>query len=105
MAKALFFRKCATKKDLIWYSNVLHTFGQELEYRIVETIILNRSDYNKFTNNFLMYSDFIEKSKDKFFMDETDTVYCLLVKSNDNSGILVYPAGYSYARYVAIFEK
>ena len=42
------------------------------------------------------------KIKDKLFMDESDCVHCLLVKCSSHNSILVYPSGYSYARYVAL---
>ena len=36
-------------------------------------------------------------------MDNNDVVSCLLITSNKKDGILVYPSGYSYARYVAFW--
>lgn len=101
--KALFFRKCKTKTDLQWHYDMLPSFGQELEYKIVKTKILNNNDYHKFANGFLMYFDFIDKIKDELYMDENDCVHCLLVKSENDPGILVYPSGYSYARYTALY--
>ena len=34
-------------------------------------------------------------------MDKNDVVTCILIKNN-NAQILIYSAGYDYARYIAI---
>lgn len=102
MSKAIFFRKSTSLADLKWRTEVIPDLGQSLEYKIVETKILDICDYETFANGFLMYFDFIEEIKDKLFIDENDCVHCLLVKSKNEPGVLVYPSGYPYARYVAI---
>lgn len=103
MNKALFFRKCISKKDLEKHYTFLSEFGQELEYKIVKTIILNEFDYKVFINNFLLDYDYIDKEKNKTYMDNYDCIHCLLIKNKDENGILVYPSGYSYARYTAFY--
>lgn len=102
MNEAIFFRKSTSFNDLKWRTEVIPDLGQKLNYEIVETIILDKKKYNDFLNGFMWYFDFIDKLKDKLFIDENDCVHCLLVKSKNDPGILVYPSGYSYARYVAI---
>lgn len=104
MNNALFFRKCSSSKMLKWNYDNIPEFGQILEYKIVAIKSLNSSDYNYFSNNFLKKFDFIDNLKNKLIMDESDCVHCILVKSNSSNGILVYPAGYSYARYVAFYK-
>lgn len=105
MTSALFFRKCTNKKMLEWNYDNVPDFGQLLNYKIVETKKLNLAEYKNFINNFLNDYDFIDIIKDRLFMDENDCVHCLLVNSDSDSGILVYPSGYSYARYVALYKK
>ena len=104
MASALFFRKCTNSRILKWNYDVIPGLGQILNYEIVETITLTKSDYNYFINNFLNYFEFIDEIKDKLFMDEYDCVHCVLIKSDSDDGILVYPSGYPYARYVAFYK-
>ena len=100
--KAIFFRKCSNYKMLKWNSDNIPDLGQQLNYKVVETVELNSADYKNFINNFLKDYNFIDMIKDKLFMDESDCVHCLLVKCNSHNSILVYPSGYSYARYVAL---
>lgn len=104
MGKALFFRKCKSKQDLKWHYNYLYDFGQELEYKIIKTITLSEHKYNEFIKNFFKSYDFINKYSNISYMDNNDCVYCLLIQSKNKSGILVYPSGYSYARYTALYK-
>lgn len=105
MAFSIFFRKCPDIKSLKNNINKLPSFGQRLEYIIVCEKKLSSSDYKKFTNNFLSDFDFITNERNNLFMDELDCVHCMLVTTDNRSGILVYPSGYSYARYVALWEN
>lgn len=105
MSKALFFRKCTSEADLHRHYNILSAFGQELEYKIVKTIILSKDEYRYFSGNFLLKNDYIDKLKDQLYMDKNDCLHCLLIKAKNNNGILVYPSGYSYARYTAFYNN
>lgn len=101
---ALFFRKCESFEKLKYAYEKIPDFGQVLEYKIIKIIDLKSSDYDLFISNFLVEYSFISSLKNQMHMDEDDCVHCILIRSKKDSGILVYSAGYSYARYVAIFK-
>lgn len=104
MREALFFRKCYNLNELKHLSGNLSSYGQILKYNVISTIQLNNFEYNNFINNFLFDNDHIKHNKDNLTMDDFDCVNCILFTNNMIEGILVYPAGYNYARYVAIWK-
>lgn len=105
MNKALFYRKCSSLKEYKNLSSKYSDLGQQLYFKIVKIVLIPEDEYNYFTNNFLKDFDFIATNKDIAFMDQNDIVNCLLITSNKKNGILVYPSGYSYARYVAYWNN
>lgn len=105
MVFSTFFRKCPDIKSLKNNLVKFPSFGQRLEYVIVCKKVLNATDYKEFTNNFLCDFDFIATETDKLFMDNSDCVHCMLVTNDNRSGVLVYPSGFSYARYVALWKN
>ena len=104
MKKALFFRNCNNINTYKENSKKLQMYGNYLQYKISKTINLDNSIFNEFISNFKKEYEFIEKNKSKMHMDESDIVYCLLILNN-NKKVLIYSAGYNYARYVAIPEE
>jgi hypothetical protein len=105
MNTALFFRKCSNIDELKYNIEHLENFGQTLEYEIIKTFRLNKNDYDIFVSNFLKDSIIIKKVKDKLFIDNNDKIHCVFITYDNNNGVLVYPAGYDYARYVAFLQK
>lgn len=101
MNKAYFYRKSENIKD---YDNVVLNYKEYtdcLSFIIAKKILLNNEQYISFINNFLKEQKFIKDNIHLMTMDEHDTVSCLLVYcDNFDFGILVYSAGYKYARYV-----
>ena len=103
MNKALFYRKCSSLKEYKILSSKYSDLGQKLYFKILKTILLSEKEYCNFINNFLKDYSFISDNKELATMDNNDVVSCLLITSNKKDGILVYPSGYSYARYVAFW--
>lgn len=102
MDTALFFRKCNNSDQLKFLTEQLQDFGNEFTYEIVKTIVLDPMDFIEFKNDFLIDRDYISNITKELYMDEFDNVHCLLItNSKGNEKYLVYPSGYSYARYVA----
>lgn len=102
MEKAYFYRKAENIKE---YDNVILKYKEYTDYlnfKIVKKILLNEEQYWSFINNFMKEQKFIKDNINLMTMDNDDVVSCLLVFSkNYNFGILIYSAGYSYARYIA----
>ncbi len=102
MERAYFYRKAKNIKE---YDNVILKYKEYtdfLSFKISKKILLNKKQYKNFTNNFMEEQDFIKQNIDLMTMDDNDVVSCLLMHSeNYNFGILVYSAGYGYARYIA----
>lgn len=105
MSKALFFRKCPNAEDYQYRAINFPSFGQELNYIIYKTITLSKEKYDSVINGFLYDNKDVMKYTDNLTMDDSDTVNCLLFTYDNKSGYLVYPAGYSYCRYVAYWEE
>ena len=103
MNKALFYRKCSSLEEYKTLSSKYSDLGQKLYFKIVKTILLSEKEYYYFINNFLKDFSFIADNKNIAIMNHNDVVSCLLITSNKKDGILVYPSGYSYARYVAFW--
>lgn len=103
MNKALFYRKCSSLGEYKTLSSKYSDLGQKLYFKIVKTILLPEKEYYYFINNFLKDFSFIADNKNIATMNHNDVVSCLLITSNKKDGILVYPSGYSYARYVAFW--
>ena len=76
-----------------------------MEYKVVHIIKANKNSYEKFVSKFLDDDIIIKKITDKLFIDETGCVHVALITQDYNSGFLIYPSGYSYARYVAFWSK
>ncbi len=102
--KALFYRKCSSNNEYKKLRNKYTNFGQWLEYSIAKKIVLNNEQYKKFVSDFSAEQLLIIDNLSLMHMDKDDKVFCLLV-TNGSSGYLIYSAGYSYARYVAMYEK
>jgi len=102
MEKAYFYRKAESIKE---YDNIILKYREYTDYlsfKITKKILLNEEQYQNFINNFLKEQKFIKDNINLMTMDSNDVVSCLLICcENYNYGILVYSAGYSYARYVA----
>lgn len=102
MEKAYFYRKAENIKE---YDNVILKYKEYTDYlsfKIAKEILLNEEQYKNFINNFIKEQKFIKDNINLMTMDNNDVVSCLLVCSkNYNFGILIYSAGYGYARYVA----
>ena len=62
---------------------------------------LTFDEYKKFTSDFLCDDLSIKIITKDLFIDNNDKVHCALFTWKDEEGILVYPSGYNYARYVA----
>ena len=101
MKKALFFRNCNNIYNFNKNKNKLTSYGTYLNYKIVKTIILKDDLFNEFISNFYKSFSFISENKKLMHMDKNDVVTCILIKNN-NAQILIYSAGYDYARYIAI---
>lgn len=102
MNKAYFYRKAESIKD---YDSIILNYKEYtdcLSFIIAKKILLNDEQYNSFINNFMIEQTFIKDNIHLMRMDEYDVVSCLFVYcDNFDFGILVYSAGYKYARYVA----
>lgn len=105
MTSALFFRKCHNSEELKFLTNQLSDFGQTLNFVIEKVVKLDIDSFFKFRNNFLQDQDYISNIKDLLFMDENDCVHCALITDTIQSECyLIYPSGYDYARYIAIWN-
>ena len=104
MESALFFRKCPNQDEYFKLANTYPDLGAKLNFEIELTVILSKNDYNEFVNNFLSDNDVIIKNREALFMDESDLVHCAYFTIDGNYGFLVYPSGFSYARYVAFYK-
>ena len=105
MRKALFLRKCSNEEE---YFNTItdnNFLGNELEFEIVVTIVLNSDEYDYFKNNFLVDDKNIKKVTNDLYIDKNGIVHCAYVTDGSYSGYLVYPSGYNYARYVAFHHE
>lgn len=103
MKKGLFFRKCVNANNYFDLCKNYPSYGSELEYKVVKVIQTN--NYEKFISNFLKDDIIIKNVTHELFMDENDCVHVALITKDYNSGFLIYPAGYNYARYVAFWSK
>ena len=104
MESALFFRKCPNKNDYFKLANNYPDLGSKLNFKIEITVVLSEYEYEEFTNNFLKDNDVLINNKDSLFMDEFDLVHCAYFTIDGVNGFLVYPSGFSYARYVAFYQ-
>ncbi|MBQ9072164.1 MAG: hypothetical protein IJY25_03295 [Bacilli bacterium] len=105
MKTALFFKKCLNKSDYFNRYNNLKSYGQILEYKIVQTIVMTPKEYNDLTSNFLIKNKYIIKYLNQLIMDSNDCVFCLFFTTNNRDGFLVYPSGYNYCRYIAYINN
>jgi hypothetical protein len=106
MKKGMFYRKCLNIAEYDKLLKIYKEYFCALEYQIIKTIKLSVEDFIVFTNDFLKPQNFIFKNINKMKMDQNDSVSCLFITCDSfNYGILVYSAGYNYARYVAKLYK
>lgn len=104
MDTALFYRKCSNSKEYFKLANNYPYLGSKLHFIIEYTIILKQEEYDKFLNEFLHDNARIKKITNNLYMDDSDTIHCAFFTSDGNSGFLIYPSGYNYARYVAFYD-
>ena len=105
METALFFRKCPNQNEYFKLANNYPDLGSNLNFKIEITVILSKSEYENFANNFLVDNDVIIKNNESLFMDDFDLVHCAYFTIDGSFGFLVYPSGFSYARYVAYYQS
>lgn len=102
MNRALFYRNAENLKE---YNNAIKKYKKytdNLNYSIAKKILLKKEQYIFFINNFKIEQKFIIDNINLMHMDENDNISCLLVYCKYyNNGILIYSAGYNYARYIA----
>lgn len=105
MGKAYFYRKAKSIKDYDYVIINYKEYTDHLSFIITKKILLDDEQYNSFLSNFMIEQTFIKDNLHLMKMDEHDTVSCLLVYcDNFDFGILVYSAGYKYARYVGKYK-
>ncbi len=105
METALFFRKCPNQDEYFKLANNYPDLGSNLNFKIEVTVVLSKNDYDEFTSHFLADNDVIIKNNENLFMDDMDLVHCAYFTIDGSFGFLVYPSGFSYARYVAYYQS
>ena len=105
MNTALFFRKCENEKEYLYLASNCYYMGEEEEFEIVTTIILNPDEYKFFINNFLVDNKYIEKITEQLYHDDTGKLHCAYVTDGSCNGYLVYPSGFNYARYISYYPN
>jgi len=76
--------------------------GYTLKKKDTDNETWTENKYNSFINDFMAEQTFIKDNIQLMSMNDHDVVSCLLVYCNNcYFGILVYSAGYKYARYIA----
>ena len=106
MKKEMFYRKCSNIEE---YDNLLTKYPEYfdlLEYNIIKRVRLSRNEFINFINDFSKPQTFLKENLNLMTMDSNDKISCISVWCDVfNYSILVYSAGYNYARYIAKTAK
>lgn len=101
MNTAYFYRNAKNTQE---YEKVLSNhieYMQCLNFIIVKKILITNKQFELFAENLKADYNFISDNINLMKMDNNDIVHCIMIRSRKhNFALLVYSAGYNYARYV-----
>ena len=102
MSLALFCRDVENIEELKSLTDI--NKGVLAEYKIIGKVRLSTIEYEIFckglTKGYGFLSQYVEFSK-----VSNDTWNCVLVKGDDEQGVLIMTNGYQYPRFVALYQK
>lgn len=105
MNSAFFFKNVNNLEELKKRTNIKEKSSTNLQnYVIINTVVLSKKDYILLCRNFKINYSFLFKFSSK--MKITDDIWnCILVTSDNNTGVLVMNNGYSYPAFTAIYNN
>lgn len=103
MKEVFFFRNVGNYNELVAKDKRKRCISHNSQrYKIIDTIIVGKNEYEKFLQCFNNNCFFIYEYIDR--MKIVNNIWqCILVKSKGFEGILIMSDGYQYPRFTALF--
>lgn len=103
MKEIYFFRNVKNYNELIYKDKIKRRSSNNSQnYKIIDSIILDKNKYLEFLECFNKNWEFIYKYIDQMKIIN-DVWYCILISSKGYEGVLIMSDGYQYPRFIAIF--